>query len=82
MIVSRSVSFRDFMSQDVENSPLAASWITFSECYKRDNLKKKDDRKLSSAKMRMLRWARGKTRLDHIRNDDIGKKAYVKPNET
>ena len=26
----------------------------------------------------MLRWARGKTRLDHIRNEDIRKKAHVK----
>ena len=29
--------------------------------------------------MRMLRWAGGKTRLDHIRNEDIGKEADVKP---
>ena len=30
----------------------------------------------------MLRWARGKTRLDHIRNDHIRKEAHVKPVET
>ena len=30
----------------------------------------------------MLRWARGKTRLDHIRNEDIRKEADVKPVET
>ena len=30
----------------------------------------------------MLRWAIGKTRLDHIRNDDIRKEAHVKPVET
>ena len=29
----------------------------------------------------MLRWARGKTRLDHIRNEDIRKEAHVKPVE-
>ena len=29
----------------------------------------------------MLRWARGKTKLDH-RNEDIRKKAHVKPVET
>ena len=34
------------------------------------------------ANMRMLRWARGKTRLDHIRNEDIRKEAHVKPVET
>ena len=32
--------------------------------------------------MRMLRRARGKTRLDHIRNEDIRKEAHVKPVET
>ena len=32
--------------------------------------------------MRMFRWARGKTRLDHIRHQDIGKEAHVKPVET
>ena len=26
----------------------------------------------------MLRWARGKTRLDHIRNEDIRKEAHIK----
>ena len=26
----------------------------------------------------MLRWARGKTRLDHIRNEDTRKEAHVK----
>ena len=44
--------------------------------------KKKDENKLNSAEMRMLRWARGKTRLDHIRNEDIRKEAHVKPVET
>ena len=32
--------------------------------------------------MRMLRWARGKTRLDHIRNEDIRKEPHIKPVET
>ena len=36
-------------------------------------VKKKDESKLNSAEMRMLRWARGKTRLDHIRDEDIRK---------
>ncbi len=40
-------------------------------------VKKKDANKLNSAEMRMLRWARGKTRLDHIRNEDIRKEAHV-----
>ena len=50
-----------------------------SECWA---IKKKDESKLNSAEMRMLRWARGKTRLDHIRNEDIWKEAHVKPVET
>ena len=52
-----------------------------SECWA---VKKKDENKLLliSAEMRMLRWARGKTRLDHIRNEDIRKEAHVKPVET
>ena len=45
-------------------------------------VKKKDENKLNSAEIRMLRWARGKTRLDHIRNEDIRKEAHVKPVET
>ena len=36
-------------------------------------VKMKDQNRLNSAEMRMLRWARGKTMLDHIRNEDIRK---------
>ena len=43
---------------------------------------KKDENKLNSAEMRMLRRARGKTRLDHIRNKDNRKEAHLKPVET
>ena len=50
-----------------------------SECWA---VKKKDESKLYSAQMRMLRWARGKTRLDHIINEDTRKEAHVKPVET
>ena len=47
-----------------------------SECWA---VKKKYESKLNSAEMRMLRWARGKTTWDHIRNEDTRKEAYVKP---
>ena len=50
-----------------------------SECWA---VKKKDENKLDLAEMRMLRLARGKTRLDHIRTKDIRKEAHVKPVET
>ncbi len=45
-----------------------------SECWA---VKKKDENKLNSAKMRMLRWARGKTGLDHIRNEDNSQSMHV-----
>ena len=45
-------------------------------------VKKKDENKLNSAEMWMLRWARGKTKLDRIINEAIRKEAHVKPVET
>ena len=50
-----------------------------SECWA---VKKKDENKLTSAEMRMLRWARGNTRLDHIRTEYIKKEARVNLVET
>ena len=38
----------------------------------------KDGSKLNSAEMRMLKCARGKTRLEYIRNEDIRKEVHVK----
>ena len=40
---------------------------------------RKEERKLHTTEMRMLRWARGKTRLDHVRNVDIWKEAHIYP---
>ena len=34
---------------------------------------------MHTTEMRMLLWARGKTRLDHVRNEDIWKKAGMYP---
>ena len=45
-------------------------------------VKKKDESKLNSAEMRMLRWARWKIKLDHIRNENISKEAHAKSIET
>ena len=42
-------------------------------------VRKKEERKLHTTEMRMLRWARGKTRLDHVRNVDIWKEACMYP---
>ena len=40
---------------------------------------RKEKRKLHTTEMRMLRWARGKTRLDHVSNVDIWKEAHMYP---
>ena len=45
-----------------------------SECW---TVKKKDENKLNSAEIRMLRWERGTTMLDYVRNEDIRKEAHV-----
>ena len=42
-------------------------------------VRKKQERKLHTSEMNMLRWARGKTRLDHVRNVDIWKEAHMYP---
>ena len=34
-------------------------------------VRKKEERKWHTSKMRMLRWERGKSRLDYVRNVDI-----------
>ena len=47
-----------------------------AECWA---VRKKEERKLRTTEMHLLRWARGKTRLDHVRNVDIWKEAHVYP---
>ena len=39
----------------------------------------KEERIFHTTEMRMLRRARGKTRLDHVRNVDIWKEAHMYP---
>ena len=50
-----------------------------SECWA---VKKNDTQKLHTTEMRMLRWARGKTKKDHINNEDIWREANVEPMTT
>ena len=50
--------------------------VNGAECWA---VRKKEERKLHTTEMRMLRWARGKTRLDHVRNVDIWKDAHMYP---
>ena len=47
-----------------------------SECWA---VKKNDTQKLHTTEMRMLRWARGKTKKDRIKNEDIWREANVEP---
>ena len=47
-----------------------------AECWA---VRKKEERTLHTTEMRMLQWARGKTRLDNVRNVDIWKEAHVYP---
>ena len=47
-----------------------------AECWA---VRKKEERKFHTTEMRMLRWARGKTRLDHVRNVDIWNEAHMYP---
>ena len=47
-----------------------------AECWA---VRRKEETKLHITEMRMLWWARGKTRLDHVRNVDIRKEANMYP---
>ena len=47
----------------------AACWV----------VRKKEERKLLTTEMRMLRWAREKMRLDHVRKVDIWKETHMYP---
>ena len=50
-----------------------------SECWA---VKKNDTQKLHTTEMRMRRWARGKTKKDHIKNEDIWREANIEPMTT
>ena len=45
-------------------------------------VKKNDTQKLHTTEMIMLRWARGKNKKDHIKNEDIWRDANVEPMTT
>ena len=69
------VELKDTFFKTIIRPPLTYG----QECWA---VKKKDENKLNSAEMSMLRWTRGNTRLDHIRNEDTMKEGHVKPVET
>ena len=56
------------------NTAIKPAMVYGAECWA---VRKKEQ--LQTTEMRMLRWARGKTRLDHVRNVDIWKEAHMYP---
>ena len=60
----------------VYKTAIKPAMVYGAECWA---IRKKEERKLHTTEMRMLRWARGKTRLDHVRNVDIWKEARMYP---
>ena len=60
----------------VYKTAIKPAMVYGAECWA---VRKKEERKLHATEMRMLRWARGKTRLDHVRNVDIWKEAHMYP---
>ena len=60
----------------VYKTAIKPAMVYYAECWA---VRKKEERKLHTTEMRMLRWARGKTRLDHVRNEDIWKEAHMCP---
>ena len=66
------------------NNRVKIAWSKWKETtgVMRDrNIITKEERKLHTTELRMLRWARGKTRLDHARNMGIWKEAHMYPME-
>ena len=64
------------LKDKVYKTAIKPAMVYGAECWA---VRKKEERKLHTTEMRMLRWARGKTRLDHVRNVDIWKEACMYP---
>ena len=67
---------RQAHTNKVYTTAIKPAMVYGAECWA---VSKKEERKLHTTEMRMLRWARGKTRLDHVRNVDILKEARMYP---
>ena len=64
------------LKDKVYKTAVKPAMVHGAECWA---VRMKEERKLHTNEMRMLRWARGKTRLDHVRNVDIWKEAHMYP---
>ena len=56
------------LKDKVYKAAIKAAMVCGAECWA---VRKKEERKLHTTEMRMLRWERGKTRLDHLINVDV-----------
>ena len=66
------------LKDKVYKTAIRTAMVYGAECWA---VRKKEQRKLRTTEMRMLRWARarGKTRQDHVRKVDIWKEARMYP---
>ena len=55
------------LKDKVYKTAIKPAMVYGAECWA---VRKKEETKLHTTEMRMLRWARGNTRLDHVRNVD------------
>ena len=63
------------LKDKVYNTAIKPAMVYGAECL----AVRKEERTLHTTELRMLRWARGNTRLDHVRNVDIWKEAHMYP---
>ena len=64
------------LKDKVYKTAIKPAMVYGAECWA---VRKKEERKLHATEMRMLRWARGKTRLDHVRHVYIWNEAHMYP---
>ena len=64
------------LKNKVYKAAIKPAMVYGAECWA---VRKKEERKLHTTEMHVVRWARGMTRLDHVRNVDIWKEAHMYP---
>ena len=62
------------LKDKVYKTAITPAMVFGAECWA---VRKKQEMKLHTTDVCMLQWARGKTRLDHLRNVDIWKEAHM-----
>ena len=69
-------NIRTKLTDKVYKTAIKPAMVYVAECWP---VRKKEERKLHTTEMCMLRWTRGKMRLDHVRNVDIWKETHMYP---